>query len=264
MDLGLKGKVVLVSGGSRGIGRACCEQFAQEGCSVAVVGRTESSVRETVKAIRESGGTAMGVTGDMTVESDVQRVVAFTEKQLGSPNVVINNVHGGDPGDDLNERVDEFRSAFERLVMSIVFLARATSPDMKARGWGRVLTLGTAAAKEPSAGMKLMAANTARAAAVTLNKQLADEFASDGITVNTIALGWVGTDHMHQQIDQMAATKSKNATDLMQRIARDVPIGRIAEPSEIASLAVFLCSDVAGYLTGALIPADGGRHRSAW
>jgi 3-oxoacyl-[acyl-carrier protein] reductase len=160
--------------------------------------------------------------------------------------------------------VEEFRNSFEQLVMSVVYLARATLPDMKVRSWGRLLTLGTAAAKEPAPGMKLMAANTARAAVVTLNKQLADEFASDGITVNTIATGWVGTGHMQDQVHQMATARGKDGAEFLQRIAKGVPVGRIAEPSEIASLAVYLCSDRAGYLTGSLIPADGGAHRSAW
>jgi NAD(P)-dependent dehydrogenase (short-subunit alcohol dehydrogenase family) len=264
MDLGLQGRVALVSGGSRGIGRACCEQFAQEGCAVAVVGRTESSVEATVSAIREAGGKAIGAIGDMTIESDVQKVVALTKDKLGAPDIVITNVHGGTPGDVLSESVEEFRNSFEQLVMSVVYLARATLPDMKVRSWGRLLTLGTAAAKEPAPGMKLMAANTARAAVVTLNKQLADEFASDGITVNTIATGWVGTGHMQDQVHQMAAARGKDGAEFLQRIAKGVPVGRIAEPSEIASLAVYLCSDRAGYLTGSLIPADGGAHRSAW
>lgn len=264
MNLGIENKVVFVSGGSKGIGRACSELFAAEGCQVVVAARGRDAIEQAVESIRTAGGQAFGVSADLTQAEGVQQAVAEARKQFGAPDIVITNVHGGEPCDFLEGDGSDFEDAFNGLVMSIVHLAKATLPHMREQGWGRLLTLGTAAAKEPAAGLRLMAANTARAGVVTLNKSLADEFAAYGITVNTLATGWIDTEHMRDQVGMMAGARGVPTEDLLTRLARSVPVRRIGRPEEIASLAVYLCSDLAGYLTGCLIPVDGGAHRSAW
>jgi NAD(P)-dependent dehydrogenase (short-subunit alcohol dehydrogenase family) len=173
-------------------------------------------------------------------------------------------VHGGEPSNFLDDDADAFLGAFQNLVMSVVHLARATVPHMREQRWGRLLTIGTAAAKEPASGLNLMAATTARAAVVTLNKSLADEFAGDGITVNTLATGWIATATMLDEVGRMARERGMAADDMLQRLTKNIPARRAGEPREIASLAVYLCSGLAGFTTGCLIPVDGGSHRSAW
>ncbi len=264
MKLGIEGRVALVSGGSKGIGRACSEMLAGEGCRVVVAARGAARVEEAVEHIRAQGGIAEGVSADLTCEADVQRAVAVARAVFGAPDIVISNVHGGDPGDFLDDPAERFAEAFQGLVMSVVHLARATLPHMREQRWGRLLTIGTAAAKEPAPGLRLMAANTARAGVVTLNKSLADEFAGFGITVNTLATGWIATEHMREQVGKMAAAKGMALDDMLQRLNRGVPVQRMGRPEEIASLAVYLCSELGGYMTGCLIPVDGGVHRSAW
>lgn len=264
MKLGLDGRIALVSGGSKGIGRACSEMLAAEGCRVVVVARGQEALDETVRVIRANGGMAIGVSADLTREADVQRAVSLAREAFGAPEIVITNVHGGDPGDFLEDSADAFTESFQGLVMSVVHLARATLPHMREQHWGRLLTIGTAAAKEPAPGLRLMAANTARAGVVTLNKQLADEFAAFGITVNTLATGWIATEHMRDQVGKMAAAKGMALDDMLQRLSRGVPVQRMGRPEEIASLATYLCSELGGYLTGCLIPVDGGAHRAAW
>jgi NAD(P)-dependent dehydrogenase (short-subunit alcohol dehydrogenase family) len=264
MKLGIENKVAFVSGGSKGIGRACSELLAAEGCRVMVAARGAEGVEAAVESIRAAGGIASGVAADLTCANDIGRAVEAAKKAFGAPDIVITNVHGGEPSDFLQDDPAEFLNAFQGLVMSVVHLARATLPHMQEQGWGRLLTIGTAAAKEPAPGLRLMAANTARAAVVTLNKSLADEFAGKGITVNTLATGWIATEHMLDHVGKMASAKSQPADALLQKLSRGIPVGRAGKPAEIASLAVYLCSDLAGYLTGCLIPVDGGSHRSAW
>ncbi|QIE89773.1 SDR family oxidoreductase [Pseudomonas nitroreducens] len=264
MKLGIEGRVALVSGGSKGIGRACSEMLAAEGCRVMVVARGAAAIEEAVEGIRAQGGIAQGVSADLTSEDGVRRAVAATCSAFAAPDIVISNVHGGEPGDFLEEGAERFLESFQGLVMSVVHLARATLPHMREQRWGRLLTVGTAAAKEPAPGLRLMAANTARAGVVTLNKSLADEFAAFGITVNTLATGWIATEHMREQVGMMAAARAMPLDDLLQRLSRSVPVQRMGRPEEIASLAVYLCSELGGYLTGCLIPVDGGAHRAAW
>jgi 3-oxoacyl-[acyl-carrier protein] reductase len=264
MNFGLAGKIALVSGGSKGIGRACCELLVNEDCKVVVVARGADAVEETVMALRAAGGTASGVTADLTRPVDVQRAVAAVREAYGPPDIVITNVHGGQSSDFLTGDADAFLQAFQAQVMSVVHLARATLPHMREQRWGRLLTIGTAQAKEPAAGLKLMAATTARAALVTLNKSLADEFANDGITVNTLATGWIATTSMLDEVARMAGARGLAAEAMLQRLTKAIPVGRAGDPHEIASLAVYLCSGLAGYMTGCLIPVDGGAHRSAW
>lgn len=163
MNLGLEGKVAFVSGGSKGIGRACCELLAAEGCKVVVVARSSDAVEQTVAALRDAGGIASGVIADLTLPGDVQRAVGVARHTYGAPDIVITNVHGGEPSDFLSGDADAFVQAFQNLVMSVVHLARATVPHMREQRWGRLLTIGTAAAKEPASGLNLMAATTARA-----------------------------------------------------------------------------------------------------
>lgn len=264
MKLGIEGRVALVSGGSKGIGRACSELLASEGCRVMVVARGAAGVEAAVEGIRTNGGIAQGITADLTCEEDVRRAVEAARQAFAAPDIVISNVHGGDPGDFLEDSAEVFTELFQGLVMSVVHLARATLPHMREQRWGRLLTIGTAAAKEPAPGLRLMAANTARAGVVTLNKQLADEFAAYGITVNTLGTGWIATEHMRDQVGKMAAAKGMALDDMLQRLSRGVPVQRMGKPEEIASLAVYLCSELGGYMTGCLIPVDGGAHRAAW
>jgi 3-oxoacyl-[acyl-carrier protein] reductase len=136
MNLGLEGKVAFVSGGSKGIGRACCELLAAEGCKVMVAARGSDAVEQTVATLREAGGIASGVIADLTRFDDVQRAVRVVKQTFGSPDIVITNVHGGEPSDFLNGDADAFVHAFQNLVMSVVHLARATVPHMREQRWG--------------------------------------------------------------------------------------------------------------------------------
>jgi 3-oxoacyl-[acyl-carrier protein] reductase len=265
MDLGIDGKVVFCTGGSKGMGRDVAHMLAAAGCRVAIVARTKTDIDEAVESIRGAGGTATGITADISDQSDVQRAVAECRRTLGPPVIAIGQTKFNIPGDfpditDLEEYVNSFRS----YTMSQIYLLHEVLPDMKEAGWGRFVHIGSATAKEPEGAIHHVIANATRPSTVGLLKTVADEYARYGITVNTVAPGWIATQNAYDYLE-----KQLGLTDEVQRSQwliehGGVPAGRMGTPEEIASLIVYLCSDQAGYLTGAWIEVDGGHHRSAF
>jgi 3-oxoacyl-[acyl-carrier protein] reductase len=267
MDLGIAGKVAFVSGGSMGMGRTTAELFAQEGCRVVVAALPEhkESIDDTVESIRARGGDAVGVAADLTVEDDVNGAVAAAIGAFGSlPDIAVANVGGPKPGDFVDVTNDDFTGALHNMTLSMVYLARAVIPHMRERRWGRIVCLNSGAAKEPPPELPHILANTSRAAVVTLNKSLSNEFGRDGVTVNTIATGYIATPRMRAYYDNLAAQRGISAADLVDELTANVPVRRIGTPEEMAGVIVFLCSQLAGYVTGEFISVDGGFHRSAW
>jgi NAD(P)-dependent dehydrogenase (short-subunit alcohol dehydrogenase family) len=264
MDLGIAGKVAFVGGGSKGMGRAVAEQLGREGCLVAVValGDDKAAIDDTVRAIADAGGTAVGIAGDLTTRDDVERAVASVTDALGSLDIAVVNVDGPGKGNFSDVSDEAFALAMDRMTMSAVYVARAVLPRMKARGWGRMVVLNSVGASEPQPGRILV--NPSRAAVVALNKSLSDEFAGDGITVNTIATGWIGTDRMYRGLSAEADQRGVALDDVVAELVQQFPARRIGLPEEMASVIAFLCSQGAGYITGELIHVDGGYHRGAF
>lgn len=266
MDLGISGKVAFVSGGSMGMGRATAELFAAEGCRVAVAALEEDkeSIDETVAGIRAAGGQAIGVAGNMTVREDVQRAVAETTAAFGPPDIAVANVGGPKSGYLFDVSDEDFMVAHQEMTMSMVYLCREVVPHMRRQGWGRIVNLNSISAKEPFRELAHVLANTARAAVVALNKSLSNEFAGDGITINSIGTGYIGTDRMLAYFDRVAKEKSVPVDAVQASLTSSIPAGRVGLPSEMAGTVVFLCSEYGGFINGELIAVDGGQHRGAW
>lgn len=264
MDLGIAGKVAFVSGGSKGAGRATAELLAREGCRVVIAARGQEAIDATVETIRKNGGAAAGISADLTTQEGVKKAIDFACQSFGSPDIAIANVHGPGPGNFFDLTDGDFDGAFREMTLSLVYLCQAVIPHMRTRRWGRIVCIGSYAAKEPPGDLKHILANTVRASTVTLNKSLANEFGPDGITVNTIGTGYIGTERMYEYIDKVAAENKLTRDDMLAQIAKTVPVGRPGKPEEMAATIAFLCSELAGYVTGNLIPVDGGTHRSAW
>jgi 3-oxoacyl-[acyl-carrier protein] reductase len=265
MDLGIAGKSVFFTGGSKGMGRDAAGMLAAEGCKVAIVARTKTDIDEAVEAIKGEGGTAIGVSADITNQGDVERAVAETTAAFGPPLIVIGQTKFNIPGDfsdilNYEDYVDSFRS----YTMSQIYLLHHVLPGMKDAGWGRYVHIGSATAKEPEGAIHHVIANATRPSTVGLLKTVADEYARYGITVNTVAPGWIATQNAYDYLEkQVGITTDGERRDWMLQHA-GVPAGRMGESSEIASMIVYLCSEQAGYLTGAWIEVDGGHHRSAF
>lgn len=264
MDLGIRDKVALVSGGSRGIGREVAGQLAAEGVKVVIAARTKDAVDEAVAAIVAAGGTATGVAADMTDVTGIQRAVTAAQQAYGNPDIVVSNVHGPGPGDFMDVTPEDFERVMREMTLSVIHLTRAVLPGMREKGWGRLVNIGSGAAKEPPPDLKHILANTARAAVVTLNKSLSNEYGKDGITVNTVGTGFIATDRMWDYVGGVAAERGLTAEEAMAGFATTIPLRRPGQPWEIASVITFLCSQQAGYVTGQLIPVDGGILRSAF
>ena len=265
MDLGIAGKVALVVGGSKGMGREAAHLLALEGCKVAVVARTMAGIDEVVESIRADGGTATGVQADISIEVDVRRTVAETTKAFGPPLIVIGQTKFNVPGDfaDITD-YSHYLDSFQSYTMSQIYLLHQVLPAMKEAGWGRFVHIGSATAKEPGGTIHHVIANATRPSTVGLLKTVADEYGQFGITVNTVAPGWIATQNAYDYLEKnLGRTTEDQRRDWMVNTAR-VPAGRMGEPNEIASLIVYLCSDQAGYINGTWTAVDGGRHRAAF
>jgi 3-oxoacyl-[acyl-carrier protein] reductase len=265
MHYGIDGRSALVVGGSKGIGFEVAKQLAAEGAQVAVLARTKTDVDAAVQAIHSEGGTATGVTADVSDHGQLTDAVREITAEHGPPLIVVGQAKYQRPGDfaDITD-VNVYRESFEMHTMSQILLLHAVLPAMRDAGWGRFVHIGSATAKEPAGNIHHAVANTSRPSTIGLLKTVSDEYARFGVTVNTVAPGWIETDNALAYLEQhLGASTEQERRDFMLAEAR-VPAARMGRPPEIASLITYLCSEPAGYLTGSWIEVDGGLHRSAF
>jgi 3-oxoacyl-[acyl-carrier protein] reductase len=198
-------------------------------------------------------------------QAEVEKAVRQIRAESGPPLVVVGQAKYQRPGDfaDITD-VDVYRESFELHTMSQIFLLQAVLPGMREAGWGRFVHIGSATAKEPAGNIHHAVANTSRPSTIGLLKTVSDEYARYGITVNTVAPGWIETENAIAYIEKnLGAGTEEQRREFLLEQAR-VPADRMGKPSEIASLIAYLCSEPAGYITGSWIEVDGGLHRSAF
>ena len=265
MDFGIAGRVALVVGGSKGMGAEAAKMLAAEGCRVAVVARTPKHIDRVVAEIRDAGGEAVGIPSDMSTEDGINEAVATTTELLGPPLIVITQADFHVRGffEEIT-RYEDFVDSYRTYTMSQVYMLHAVLPEMKKAGWGRFVHIGSATAKEPQFRPPHTVANGTRASTVGLLKSVSDEYAQFGITINTIAPGWIGTRTTTWYLEEHEGLKDREAQREWMIEKAGVPAGRLGTPEEIASTIVYLCSELAGYVNGHYIAVDGGHHRSAF
>ncbi len=262
MDLRLDGRVALVCGASRGLGKAVALALAREGALVAICARTRERLEAAAAEIRASapGAIVEPMVADVAVADEVRRLVAATVGRLGGLDVLVTNA-GGPPSGTFEQLTDEdWRAAIDGLLLSVVRLCREALPHLRRRGGGRIIHLTSVAVKQPIE--RLVLSNALRAAVVGLSKTLALELAREGITVNCVAPGYTRTDRVLELARAAAAVEGVDPAIILERTVRQIPAGRLGEPEELAALVAFLASDQAKYLTGATIQVDGGFVRS--
>lgn len=247
MDLGLEGRVALVMGASRGIGRGVAAALGREGARVAIASRSAERLQEAAAEI----GAAPFV-ADAREPERLAELASEVVETLGPVEVLVLNSGGPPAGGALDHQLGEWEEAYRSLVLAPRVLAGAVVPGMRERGWGRIVNVGSTTTIEPSPALQL--SNSHRMAAVGFLKTLAREVAADGITVNTVATGRFQTDRM---------TELYGSFEAVEATAREeVPARRLGTVEEYGDLVAFLCSERAAYITGTVIPIDGGLLRS--
>jgi 3-oxoacyl-[acyl-carrier protein] reductase len=250
MELGLDGRVALVMGASKGLGRGVAEALTREGAQVAIASRSRERIEAAAASIE---GRVFPFVADA---SDLERLAELPDEvaaEVGPIEILVANAGGPPLGGALDHGLEEWERAYRSLVLAPRVLAGAVIPGMRARGWGRIVNVGSSSVREPIPGLNL--SNAHRMAAVGFLKTLAAEVAADGVTVNTVATGRFATERLASNAGSMAAAEAA--------AREEVPAGRLGRPEEYGDLVAFLCSERAAYLTGAVIPLDGGMLRSA-
>ena len=261
MDLGIRGKIALVSASSRGLGRAIAEELAAEGANLVMCARGEDVLRQTADSIRKNSSvTVVKVAADVSQQSGLDRVTKTALDKFGKVDILVTNSGGPPSGTFESFDPEAWESATRLLLTSVVGLARAVLPGMKERRWGRILNVTSIAVKQPIDG--LMLSNSLRAAVTGFARTLANEVALYNITVNNIMPGYTRTDRVEELARQTSEKTGASLTDAFAKWEREVPMGRIGEPREFAALAAFLASERASYITGSSIAVDGGWIRS--
>jgi NAD(P)-dependent dehydrogenase (short-subunit alcohol dehydrogenase family) len=252
MDLGLKGKVAIITGGSEGIGKAAAEVMAAEGARVAIVARRAEVLEAAAAGIRKAGGEVLTITADVTVPADVERMVAETVAQYGRLDIVVNNAGSGAAAPFMTITDDAWSADLDLKLMAAIRVTRAAIPHLKAAGGGRVINITTIGGKQPGASSGPSAIS--RAAGIALTKALSKEFAPDNILVNTVCIGVIKSG----QQERAAARSNRSLDEIHAEIGRHVPLGRIGEAREAGNVIAFLASEAASYVTGVSVNVDGG------
>lgn len=255
MDLGLTGKVALITGGSDGIGRATAEELAREGARVAICARRPDTLEAAVAELRAAtGGEVIGVPADVSRAGDIERLIASVQEQLGPITLLVNNA-GTSAARGL-ELVDDaaWHADLDLKLMAAVRTARLLVPGMRAAGGGRIVNVTNIGAKQP--GANSLPTSVSRAAGIALTKALSKELAKDNILVNTVCIGLIKSG----QISRAARGRFADLPldDAYARMGEPIPLGRIGEASEAAAVIAFLLSARASYVTGVAINIDGG------
>ncbi|SJZ70098.1 SDR family oxidoreductase [Consotaella salsifontis] len=257
MDLGIKGKRAVVLASSRGLGLAIAEAVAAEGASVLLCGRSADRLADNVERINARGkGQAHFVAANLSDDGFVDTLMSAAEKELGGIDILVNNTGGPPPGGAAGMSLDVLRQQFAMMVERIIEMTTRAVPAMREAGWGRILTVASSGVVQPIPNLAL--SNTLRSALVGFSKTLASEVAEDGVTVNMLLPGRIDTDRL-QELDSANAKRTGKSIEAVREANRAaIPTGRYGSVEEFGSVAAFLVSARASYVTGSLVRCDGG------
>jgi 3-oxoacyl-[acyl-carrier protein] reductase len=261
MDLGIAGRVALVAGASKGLGKAAARGLAREGAHVAIFSRDKARIELAAQEIRAAtGAQVLAIVADASNAADVHRSVDETVKEFGALHILVTNAGGPPPALFVDLADEQWQTAVDLTLMSAVRLSRAVIPHMQRQKWGRIIHLGSLTIKQPYDN--LMLSNSIRAAVIGLAKTQSNELAKDGILVNVVSPGIIETDRVVQLMESRAKRNGTTVRDEYELAERNVPLGRVGQPEEFANAVVFLASERASFITGSHLIVDGGETRT--
>lgn len=257
MDLGIKGKVAIVTASSTGIGKAVAESLISEGVNVAICSRSKEKLIEAAKDIKNKyGNEPFWCVCDINSSKDIENFYSAVRNQFGGVDILVNNCGGPIPGYFADLTEDDWNDAFKQVLLSVIRFSHLVLPDMIKKEWGRIINITSVAVKQPV--HNLILSNSFRAAVTGFAKTLSNEVANKNITVNNVAPGYTLTHRLYELAVNRAKTSGKSHEEILVEMAKDVPMNRLGGPEEIAALVSFLASKQASYITGTTIQVDGG------
>jgi NAD(P)-dependent dehydrogenase (short-subunit alcohol dehydrogenase family) len=252
VDLELKDKVAIITGGTQGIGRATALRLAREGARVVIAARGKERLDAVAEEIRTAGGMVVAVQADVAKPTDCEKAVAAALRGFGRIDILVNNAGTSLTGEFESVTDALWQQDLDLKLFAAIRLVRLVIPHMRKQGGGRIVNITTIGAKQPRA--RSMPTTVSRAAGLALTKALSKEYAKDNILVNTVSLGLVQAG----QHERKAEKAGKPVEELYKEMAKDIPLGRVGRAEEAANVIAFLASGAASYVTGASINLDGG------
>jgi 3-oxoacyl-[acyl-carrier protein] reductase len=252
VELGLKDKVAVVTGGTEGIGRATALRLAQEGASVAICARRQELLDKTAAELRKTGAQVLAVSADMSKTADIDRFIKAVIERFGRIDILVNNAGTSARGKFLEIEDKAWSADLELKVFGAIRCTRLAVPHMKKQGGGRIINITISSAKQP--GAESYPTSVSRAAGLALTKALSKEYAADNILVNTVCIGKIKSG----QHERRYTKQRVSADDYYRETAKDIPLGRVGDADEVANVIAFLASNAASYVTGTSINLDGG------
>ena len=259
MDLRLKHKRVLVTGGNRGIGRCCALSLAREGARVCITARDKKRLDNTVEDIRKIGGVGFAVSGDLTIPESCQEVVSRTVDVLDGIDILINCAGAAGGGDILNLATGTIDDGLALKSYGYLRMAQLVIPLMKQKQWGRIIHIAGSAGTSPDRNNIPM--SLANIAILNMTRALSDAVSEHGILVNALCPGLTNTQRARNVQQARANEEGRDVEEVLKDIGNGLPAGRIAEPEEIAEMVTFLASEKCSYMFGSSIYMDGGGRR---
>ena len=261
MDLEIKGKVAIIGGASKGLGRACADVLAEEGARITICSRTKEDLEQAAAEIRDTyGAEVMVFAGDLDKNEVIQDLINQTVSHYGQLDIMVNNSGGPPLARSVNATEDQWETAVQRSLFFFARMSREAIPHLKKQGTGRIVNILASTVYQPIPNLALSGAT--RMGVVAFAKSLADEVGRDGILVNNVCPGSILSERMLSNVTSRAQELNISVEEALEQRAVETAVGRIGEPRELANLVAFLSSSKSSYVTGTTILVDGGLVRS--
>ncbi len=263
MDFGIKGKVVLITASSKGIGKSAAEEFIKEGCKVAISSSNKENLKLTASQIKQSTGIEpFWIQCDINSEKEIENCVDAVRHNLGDIDILVNNCGGPKPGffEDLDD--DDWYNAVDQVLLSSVRFTRNCLSAMKSKNWGRIINVTSLSVKQPVDNLIL--SNSFRSAVTAFAKTISQQYGEFGITVNNVAPGFILTSRLYELSQKRSEKEGIPQEEILMKMGNSNPVKRIGKPEDIGAAIAFLTSERAGYITGVTLQVDGGQIKSTY